>query len=291
MTKPKIMLAKSAAKPGTLYIVATPIGNLTDLSLRALDLLQSVDCIVAEDTRQTKKLLQHFAITKLLLSLHAHNENEKSANIINILQNGCSMALVSDAGTPLISDPGFSLVTLARQAQIPVIPIPGPCALITALSAAGVPCDTFTFVGFLPATTIARQNKLKSLCEIYHTIVFYEAKHRILDCLTDLSLIYGLDYEIVLAKELTKIFECFIRGTAKELHAWLLADAGHKLGEFVVILPARPEQSKDHLALLATLLNELPLKQAVRIASLITKENKNTLYKIALAVQNEQNAN
>ncbi|MBA2710905.1 MAG: 16S rRNA (cytidine(1402)-2'-O)-methyltransferase [Tatlockia sp.] len=280
----------SARTSGILYIVATPIGNRDDISLRALQILKSVDSILAEDTRHSGQLLNMLGIQKPLLSLHAHNESQKSDQIISALEQGKSFALISDAGTPLISDPGFPLVHLAHEKQIRVEPIPGPCALIAALSAAGVACDSFTFVGFLPAKQTARQEKLAQLKISEHTVVFYESTHRIMDCLDDLIKVYGLDYKMVVAKELTKAFENFIRGSVAEIRDWFLSEPAHSKGEFVLILPKVPipedtTHQKD-LETLTLLINELPLKQAVKIAALITKSNKNDLYKMALALKN-----
>lgn len=281
------MVKNSATIVGTLYIVATPIGNRDDISLRALDTLKSVDVILAEDTRHSLQLLTALGIQKPLRSLHAHNEGEKSEQIIDALQEGQSFALISDAGTPLISDPGFPLVRLARQKQIPVVPIPGACALITALCAAGVPCDSFTFAGFLPAKQAARRTRLESFHHSEHTIVFYESTHRIVDCMDDIIHVYGQTYELVLAKELTKTFERFISGTGQEIKTWLQADSAHSKGEFVLVLPPKqPEATtQKEEEILAVLLEELPLKQAVKIAGALTKATKNELYKIALRLQ------
>lgn len=273
---------------GSLYIVATPIGNRDDITLRALSVLKSVDLILAEDTRHSIQLLTALGIKNNLSSLHAHNESDKSKNIIEQLLTGKSIALISDAGTPLISDPGYPLVKLAREHEIPVIPIPGPCALITALSAAGVPCDSFLFLGFLPAKQNARKNKLESLKTEAHTLIFYESTHRIIDCLDDVENTYGHDFELVLAKELTKTFERFISGTVLQIKNWLLAEPGHIKGEFVLIIPPRPSpsDSSDYKEILTVLLEELPLKQAVSIACKITKANKNELYEEALKLKN-----
>lgn len=282
------MVKNSARTRGTLYIVATPIGNRDDISLRALEILKSVDAILAEDTRHSAQLLHLLGIHKPLHSLHAHNEERKTESLIQAMEEGQSFALISDAGTPLISDPGFPLVRQAREKQLTVVPIPGPCALITALSAAGVPCDSFTFIGFLPAKQAARRSKLESLRRSEHTIVFYESTHRIMDCLDDLNLIYGQDYELVVAKELTKAFECFINGSPQKIKEWFLADSNHTKGEFVFILPVQIEEDSTNQSqkeLLTLLLRELPLKQAVKIASLLTKINKNELYKLALEIR------
>ncbi|KTD62429.1 16S rRNA (cytidine(1402)-2'-O)-methyltransferase [Legionella shakespearei] len=272
---------------GTLYIVATPIGNKDDITLRALATLKSVDMILAEDTRHSLQLLTALGIKNNLSSLHAHNEGDKSKHIIEQILAGKSIALISDAGTPLISDPGFPLVKLARMNQIPVVPIPGASALITALSAAGVPCDSFIFSGFLPAKHAARKSKLTSLQEQSHTLVFYESTHRIVECLDDVAEVYGSDCHIVLAKELTKTFERFISGTVSEVKDWLLSDPGHIKGEFVLIIPpcSDPVDKNPHTELLSILLQELPLKQAVSLACKITNGNKNDLYEAALRLK------
>lgn len=278
----------SATTTGILYIVATPIGNRDDITLRALQTLQLVDTILAEDTRHSIQLLTLLGIKKPLMSLHAHNEADKSEQIIAALLNGKSFALISDAGTPLINDPGYPLVKLAQTNGITVVPIPGACAVIAALSAAGVPCDTFSFFGFLPAKHAARCSKLETLTNITHTLVFYESTHRILDCIADIGSVFGEQCQLVLAKELTKTFERFIAGTCAEVNAWLLADRGHCKGEFVLIIPPREQLQDAHAntsQLLNILLAELPLKQAVKIASQITQENKNDVYKMALSLQ------
>ncbi len=207
------MTNAQATGSGSLYIVATPIGNRDDITVRALNILKTVDCILAEDTRHSLQLLTALGIKNKLSSLHAHNEHEKSKLIIEQLLNGQSIALISDAGTPLISDPGYPLVKLARQHQIPVIPIPGASAVIAALSAAGIPCDSFLFLGFLPAKQNARKNKLSSLQNNPYTIVFYESTHRIVECLDDFIDTLGPDRTLVLAKELTKTHERFVEGT------------------------------------------------------------------------------
>lgn len=274
------------SESGTLYIVATPIGNRDDISQRAIHILNSVDAILAEDTRHSKQLLLPLGITTPLLSLHTHNETERLDEFITDLQNGRSYALISDAGTPLISDPGFPLVRQARLVGIPVTPIPGACALIAALSASGVPCDSFTFIGFLPAKTHARCKKLDALKHIEHTLICYESTHRILECLSDIAEVMGDDREIVLAKELTKTFETFISGTSQYIQDWLTADKVRCKGEFVIIIPPKAVTNESsHHHLLSILLNELPLKQAVKIACQLTGEHKNELYKLALEIE------
>lgn len=283
------MVKSSATTVGSLYIVATPIGNREDISLRALEVLKSVDTILAEDTRHSLQLLNALGIQKHLVSLHAHNESNKTAEIIAAMQAGKSFALISDAGTPLISDPGFPLVRQARAENINVVPIPGACALITALCAAGLPCDSFIFAGFLPAKQLARKSKLAALRPSEHTIIFYESTHRIKDCINDIIAVYGKDYELVLAKELTKTYERFINGSGEEIKSWLEEEPAHCKGEFVLILPPQVQESTNQQEeeVLSLLLAELPLKQAVKIAALLTKSNKNELYKIALSIQDK----
>ena len=281
------MTDTSARTAGTLYVVATPIGNREDISLRALNTLQSVDIILAEDTRHSLPLLNALGIKKPMLALHAHNEASKSEEIIARLLRGQSCALISDAGTPLISDPGFPLVHMARAQQIPVVPIPGACALISALSAAGIACDTFTFCGFLPAKQMARRHKLESLRNVEHTLIFYESTHRILESIEDITHIFGEACEMVLAKELTKTFERFVTGTCLDVKNWLLVDNSHIKGEFVLMIPPRelPKETLAHEHILSILLEELPLKQAVSIACQLTEAPKNQLYQMALTMQ------
>ncbi|MDP1602508.1 MAG: 16S rRNA (cytidine(1402)-2'-O)-methyltransferase [Legionella sp.] len=281
------MEKSSATFGGILYIVATPIGNLQDISLRAIDTLKTVDSILAEDTRHSLQLLNALGIQKPLLSLHAHNEQDKSNEIITALQNGQSFALISDAGTPLISDPGFVLVRLARKSGIQVVPIPGACALITALCAAGVPCDSFTFAGFLPAKEQARKLKLLSFKTAENTVIIYESTHRIIDCINDIIDVFGEHYQFVLAKELTKSFEHFMQATGSDIKEWLLAEKSRTKGEFVLIFPVQPviETISEDENILSVLLSELPLKQAVKLAQRLTKSSKNDLYAIALQLQ------
>lgn len=272
---------------GTLYIVATPIGNRDDMSQRAIQVLQSVDKILAEDTRHSKQLLLPLGISTALISLHAHNEATRTDQIIDELLQGLSFALISDAGTPLISDPGFPLVRKARLHNIPVVPIPGPCALITALSASGLPCDTFTFIGFLPAKSVARSKTLMTIAKHEHTVVFYESTHRIKESLIDMIDVLGENRALTLAKELTKSFETIISGTCKSILEWLNADSGHCKGEFVLMLPPMVEtiSTFQHEHLLSVLLSELPLKQAVKIAGELTGDSKNELYEWALRIK------
>ncbi len=277
----------SASAFGTLYVVATPIGNREDITFRAQHILRTVDYIFAEDTRHSLPLLTMLGVNKPLKALHAHNENAQCEQVLSLLRAGKSCALISDAGTPLISDPGYPLVNLARQEQMNVVPVPGPSAVITALSAAGVPTDVFTFGGFLPAKTLARRRKLADFLKLSHTLVFYESTHRIIECIEDISVVFGASAELVLAKELTKTFERFVSGSCMDVLHWLHEDSAYQKGEFVLIIPARAEVDKDELRAsqyLSVLLAELPLKQAVQLTSKLTGAHRNELYALALTL-------
>jgi 16S rRNA (cytidine1402-2'-O)-methyltransferase len=274
---------------GTLYIVATPIGNLADMSQRAIQTLKEVDLIAAEDTRHSRYLLDHFTISTPTLSLHDHNEQERSAQLVTQLQQGKSIALISDAGTPLISDPGYHLVKIARDHGIKVIPIPGACAAITALSAAGLPSDQFIFAGFLPSKKIARQNALQNLTDETRTLIFYEAPHRIMDLIEDMLMVFGAEREVVIARELTKLFETIKTGTLAELLTWLQSDANQQKGEFVVLVKGAVKQESDNSAditqTLKILLDELSISQAVALTVKLTGEKKNKVYAKALELK------
>ena len=225
----------SVIEASTLYIVATPIGNLGDISQRAIDVFKQVDLVCAEDTRHSRKLMQHLDVEVKQQSLHDHNEKDKAQLIINWLQQGQSIALISDAGTPLISDPGYHLVNLARQAGVKVVPVPGACALISALSASGLPTDRFHFEGFVNAKTHARQASFTELAQLAHTWVYYESTHRILDSLKDLHNVLG-ERTICVARELTKTFESFYHGSITEVISTLEQDHNQRKGEFVVMV-------------------------------------------------------
>lgn len=278
---------KNSAIHGVLYIVATPIGNRDDMTPRAIKTLQSVDAILAEDTRHSGQLLRNIGIQKPLISLHAHNEHEKSLTIIHSLLAGKSYALISDAGTPLISDPGFLLVRAAHEQGIRVVPIPGACALIAALSASGIACERFYFSGFLPAKQAARLEKLRTFIHQDYTILVYESTHRIKACLHDVLTVFGASYSMVLAKELTKIHEQLLNAPVADIIAWLEVSQ-HDKGEFVLIFPASSKNiSETRLHdqhLLRVLLNELPLKQAVKIAAALSTTSKNSLYDEAISL-------
>lgn len=274
---------------GTLYVVATPIGNLDDLSARAIETLHKVDLVAAEDTRRTGTLLTHLGLRKRMLSFHAHNEASQTKQLIEILQSGKSIALVSDAGTPLISDPGYPLVQDAAAQNITVCPIPGASALLVALSASGLPCDRFVFEGFLPAKRTARVARLEQLKAESRTLVLYESPHRIEACIQDLASTFGADRTITIARELTKTFEQFFRGTVTAAQAWLNASANHLKGEFVIVTSGCPQEAQPHSEgekILPVLLEYLSVKQAVRAAAQITGEAKNDLYKRALDLRN-----
>lgn len=270
----------------TLYIVPTPIGNLQDITERALTTLRQVDWIAAEDTRHTQKLLQHFAIQTRTLSLHEHNEDKRTAMLCHRLKDGESVALVSDAGTPLISDPGFVLVRRCREEGIPVVALPGPCAAITALSASGLPTDRFIFEGFLPVKSQARSNALQVLLDRPCTSVFYEAPRRIRDTLLEVSNVLG-DRQIVLAKELSKTFENYVAGTPQQVIEWLDQDPAHQKGEFVLMIAGADltdaEISAEALDLLKQLSDVLPLKTAASIVAKHYHLKKNALYQIGLS--------
>ncbi|OGT21319.1 MAG: 16S rRNA (cytidine(1402)-2'-O)-methyltransferase [Gammaproteobacteria bacterium RBG_16_57_12] len=283
-------MAKVSIKSGALFVVATPIGNLADISARALEILARVEVIAAEDTRHTRQLLQHFAITTPCVALHEHNERQQVPGLLVRLQQGERVALVSDAGTPLISDPGFHLVRAARQAGIQVVPIPGASALITALSASGLPSDRFVFEGFLPARGEARRRRLEELQHDTRTLIFYEAKHRILDTLEDMQAVFGAGRESVLARELTKTFETIHQGALQEQLALLARDANQCKGEFVILIAGAAAEQRHEVSVraervLAVLLEELPVKQAAALAAKITGGKKNQLYEMALALK------
>ena len=272
---------------GSLYVVATPIGNLQDFSPRAQSILREVDLIAAEDTRHSRHLLNHFGITTPLQSLHEHNERIKSSVLLQRLHDGDSIALISDAGTPLISDPGFYLIQAAHAAQITVIPIPGASALISALSVAGFPVDRFIFEGFLPAKSTARLRHLEKLSIESRTLVFYEAPHRIFDCLNDMVQLFGERREAVLAKELTKLFETIHRDTLGGILDWLKTRDSLQKGEFVIVVQGAPTPDNQVIdfeteRIFKLLHQELSLKQAAKLTSKITGVSKNVLYQFGL---------
>ncbi len=267
---------------GTLYVVATPIGNLADLSPRAQEVLRAADAVCAEDTRHTRQLLSHFGIERPLLALHEHNEEAMAQRVVARLEAGETLALVSDAGTPLVSDPGFRAVRAARAAGIRVSPVPGPSAFIAALSVAGLPSDRFAFEGFLPARPAARRERLRALAGEPRTLVFYEASHRIADSLADLGEAFGGQRPAVLARELTKLFETVLDGTLDALLARVEADADQRKGEFVVVVQGAGEDAAAKIAegrrVYALLAPHLPPSTAARLAAEITGAPRKALY-------------
>jgi len=284
---------KAHQNAGVLYVVATPIGNLRDISARALDVLRSVALIAAEDTRHSKKLLSHYGIGTLLLAVHEHNERDVTEKLLQRLIGGEDIALVSDAGTPLISDPGFYLVRAARQADLRVIPVPGPSALIAALSVAGLPSDRFLFEGFLPSKQTARRLRLQVLATVTATLVMYESSHRICASLRDMIDCLGNEREATVARELTKTYETVMHGTLGELVQRVESDANQQKGEFVVLVQGAPlrersEVDAEALRMLEVLLAELPLKQAAGLLAKMTGLSKNVLYEEGLKLKQMQ---
>lgn len=271
-------------------MVATPIGNLQDITLRALEILKSVDAIAAEDTRHTSGLLTHYGIQKKLIAVHEHNEHKSGEALLARLQAGESVALVTDAGTPGISDPGAVVVDVLRKAGVRVVPIPGPSAVIAALSASGITAPGFLFYGFLPASGSQRRKVLEDLKTQTATLVFYEAPHRVLESVADMATVLGNDRRLTLARELTKTFETFYRCPLGEALAWLQSDTNQQRGEFVLLVETAPvvdagpvSEEAEHV--LKLLLAELPLKQAVKLAADISGAKKNALYDLALKLQ------
>jgi 16S rRNA (cytidine1402-2'-O)-methyltransferase len=273
---------------GRLYIVATPIGNRDDITSRAVEILRSVDRVVAEDTRHSGRLLAHLAINRPMMSLHEHNETDAGQRVIGYLLMGESLALISDAGTPLISDPGYPLVRACREQGIEVVPVPGASALIAALSVSGLPTDRFRFEGFLPRRQQARLAHLETLRRETATLIFYESSHRVTEALRDLVAVFGPARPAVLARELTKLHETVRSASLAGLLDWVMADENQRKGELVLML-AGAEVETEHSAsdidnLLTILLEELPLKQAAHLAARISGEKKNLLYQRALVL-------
>jgi 16S rRNA (cytidine1402-2'-O)-methyltransferase len=282
---------RAVISASTLYVVPTPIGNLGDITHRALEVLKGVDLIAAEDTRHTGLLLQHFAINARLFALHDHNEQQKADHLLAKLQEGQSIALVSDAGTPLINDPGYHLVRRCREAGIRIVPLPGACAAITALSAAGLASDRFCYEGFLPAKTKGRKDTLQVLIEEPRTLIFYESTHRLLESLQDMVTVLGPQRYVVLARELTKTWESIHGAPVGELLVWVQAEETRRRGEMVLIVEGHKVQADDvlpaaALRTLTLLQKELPLKKAAALAAEIHGVKKNALYKYVLEQQN-----
>ncbi|MFZ7142131.1 16S rRNA (cytidine(1402)-2'-O)-methyltransferase [Avibacterium avium] len=272
---------------GILYIVATPIGNLQDISQRALQVLEQVDLVAAEDTRHSGLLLSHYGIKKPFFALHDHNEQQKADILCEKLLQGTTIALVSDAGTPLISDPGFHLVRKCRQAGIKIVPIPGACAAIAGLCASGIASDRFCFEGFLPAKSKARCDKLENLAKEDRTLIFYESTHRILDCLADMEKVFGAERYVVLARELTKTWETIHGDEVGALRQWVSEDPNRSKGEMVLIVEGNVNSeaesfSPEAIKALTLIAKELPLKKAAAIVAELYGYKKNALYQFGL---------
>ena len=274
-----------------LFVVATPIGHLDDMTYRAIDVLKSVALIAAEDTRQSAQLLKHYNITTPLTACHDHNENNKIDYLIEKLQSGENMALISDAGTPLISDPGFKLVRAAQEKGIRVIPVPGACAAIAALSAVGLPSDRFSFEGFLPSKSSQRLAQLEKLKDETQTLIFYEAPHRILDSIQDMAKVFGLERPVGFAREITKTFETIKKMTLGELVTFIEADHHQQKGEIVVVVGGSIQQKdidQEKLdQLLSRLLQDLSVKAASQLAADLTGIKKKVAYQRALELQSQ----
>jgi len=272
---------------GILYVVATPIGNLADMVPRAIETLQTVSLIAAEDTRHSSRLLSHFDIKTPTVAYHDHSDEHRTEQLISRLLNGENIALISDAGTPLVSDPGYRLVRKAREQEIQIVPIPGACAMVAALSAAGLPSDRFAFEGFLPAKQVARITQLESLSGDTRTLIFYEAPHRILETLQDMLAVFGAEREVVVAREITKTFETIKGDKLATMVEWVAADTNQQRGEIVLMVHGaskseNAEISAEHIRVMQLLLEELPVKQAAALGAKITGLKKNFLYDWAL---------
>jgi 16S rRNA (cytidine1402-2'-O)-methyltransferase len=286
--KPKQQL--QYVSPGTLYLVATPIGNLADITQRAISVLAQVDIIAAEDTRHSQRLLSHLGIKSKLLAYHEHNEDRMTPKLLDELASGKSIALISDAGTPLISDPGYRLVTQGHDKKIDIVPVPGVCAAITALSAAGLATDAFTFEGFPPAKQGARLHFLEPLAAQQRTMIFYISCHKIIDTLKDMQQVFGGDRRVTFARELTKTFETIKRMVLSELVKWVEEDENQRKGEIVLVVEGAEAAAEDSVQIdhyLSVLLAEFPVKQSVKLVVKLTGQHKNDVYKRALELKGD----
>ena len=288
------MSINAGVESGVLYVVATPIGNLGDITERARAVLAAVDVIAAEDTRHSGRLLQHLQITTPTIALHEHNERERAPQLIERLQQGASVALISDAGTPLVSDPGFHLVRLAREQAIKVVPVPGASAMLAALAASGLPSDRFSFEGFLPAKSGARKKCLEALADDNRTLIFYETPHRIVEALADMVSVFGEERYVVLARELTKTFETIKGDAVGGLLQWVRNDANQQKGEMVLLVKGAGESAdgkheQEGRRILKVLLEELPLSQASSLAAKISGSKKKSLYQYGLLLAGKDN--
>jgi 16S rRNA (cytidine1402-2'-O)-methyltransferase len=280
-------MSENSQSKASLYIVATPIGNLADMTGRAIEVLKSVDLIAAEDTRHSGRLLQHFGIGTRMMSYHDFSEDYRVDSLLEKLSSGLSVALISDAGTPLISDPGYRLVVRARAAGITVVPVPGVCALTTALSVAGLPSDRFAFEGFVSSKRASRVKQFEEWLPEARTMIFYESPHRILECVEDMLTVFGPDRHVVLCRELTKTFETIHGDNLGDLLPWMQNDSNQQRGEFVVLIKGAEatkseEVDAEALRVLGILLEDLSVKQAASLAARITGVKKNLLYQRAL---------
>jgi 16S rRNA (cytidine1402-2'-O)-methyltransferase len=281
---------KSGVLPATLYLVATPIGNLADITQRAISVLEQVDIIAAEDTRHSQRLLSYLGIKSTLLAYHEHNEDRMTAKLLEKLASGKSIALISDAGTPLISDPGYRLVTQVHDNEINIVPVPGVCAAITALSAAGLATDSFTFEGFPPAKQGARLHFLEQRAQQQRTMIFYISCHRIVETLKDMRTVFGENRRATFARELTKTFETIKRAELSDLVSWVEADDNQRKGEIVLVVEGKMAEAADTAQIdhyLSVLLAELPVKQSVSLLVKMTGEHKNDIYKRALELKSD----
>lgn len=288
ITENKSELQRTCVLPGTLYLVATPIGNLADITQRAVSVLDQVDIIAAEDTRHSQRLLTHLGIKSKLVAYHEHNEERFTPKLLADLESGKSIALISDAGTPLISDPGYRLVTQAHDNEVKVVPIPGVCAAIAALSVAGLATDSFSFEGFPPAKHGARLHFFERYAKQKQTIIFYVSCHKIIETLKDMVTIFGADRRVTFAREITKTFETIKRAELSTLVDWVESDENQRKGEIVLIVEGNVVDEVDSSQLdnyLSILLAELPVKQSVSLAVKMTGENKNDVYKRALELK------
>ena len=285
----KRLVSMSNVEPESLYIVATPIGNLADMSARAIEVLKDVDVIAAEDTRHSGHLLQHYAIKTPTVSLHEHNEQQRSEVLLSRIQAGEAVALISDAGTPLISDPGYRLVSLVREHGINVVPIPGCSALVAALSASGLASDKFSFEGFLPSKQAARKQTLEKLKNETRTMIFYESPRRLNNTLNDMESVFGPERLACLARELTKLHETIVTKPLAELQSWVDSDSNQQRGECVVLVEGNRIQQDASEAevdrFLAILLDDLPVKRAAAITAALLSVSKNKAYEQALKLQ------
>ncbi|WP_257288572.1 16S rRNA (cytidine(1402)-2'-O)-methyltransferase [Endozoicomonas sp. SESOKO2] len=274
----------------TLFVVSTPIGNLDDMAPRAIEVLKQVSVIAAEDTRHSRKLLNHFGVETPMIPCHEHNERHQAEVLLARLRQGDSVALISDAGTPLISDPGFVLVRMVREQGIKVAPVPGACALVAALSVSGLPTDRFYFEGFLPAKSSGRKKRLEALGSMMNTWAVYESTHRILDSLADFKEVLGGDRYIVLAREMTKTFETVLAGKVEAVEKILLEDSNQCRGEFVVLVEGAEERKEEAVdpetvKLLQRLLQELPAKKAAAVIADVSGYRKKQLYELSLTMK------